>query len=365
MEKVSKTLSRHMERIGELLSRMDVHEKSLPKIERDMLLAALRDMYDAVYMLDVDDDADAGVATDADAAPQMDISTAEEPEVEEKQVAQEPAKEEKPVVENESMSVLMADVDAEPIYAADPDLLAQEEQASQQPTIEEIEGQQNDDLFDEPEPQTTSGKEQPKTLWEKLNNSQKVGTIAEAVVATRTISDMYEDAASKPETTVHNKPETAASKQETIEQKPQQAEPKAEPKAEVTDPKPEAAEPRPEVQSKQPSLFDYFKNAADKPTQRTIADNLGAGKVNDVDRKLNANKVSDLRTVININDKFSFMNELFHNNMKGYNDFIMKLNALSDRAEAQAYVEEIARQYKWDEESLTVKTFYTIFDRKF
>lgn len=346
MEKVSKTLSRHMERIGELLSRMDVHEKSLPKIERDMLLAALRDMYDAVYMLDVDDGAEAGVATDADAAPQMDISAAEEPEVEEKQVAQEPAKEEKPVVENESMSVLMADVDAEPIYAADPDLLAQEEQASQQPTIEEIEGQQNDDLFDEPEPQTASGKEQPKTLWEKLNNSQKVGTIAEAVAATRTISDMYED---------------AASKQETIEQKPQQAEPKAE----VTDPKPEAAEPKPEAQSKQPSLFDYFKNAADKPTQRTIADNLGAGKVNDVDRKLNANKVSDLRTVININDKFSFMNELFHNNMKGYNDFIMKLNALSDRAEAQAYVEEIARQYKWDEESLTVKTFYTIFDRKF
>ena len=59
------------------------------------------------------------------------------------------------------------------------------------------------------------------------------------------------------------------------------------------------------------------------------------------------------------------MNELFRNNMKGYNDFIMKLNALNSRDEALSYVHEIAEQYKWDDESLTVKTFYSIFDRKF
>ena len=76
-------------------------------------------------------------------------------------------------------------------------------------------------------------------------------------------------------------------------------------------------------------------------------------------------KVDDLRTVININDKFSFMSELFKNNMRAYNDFIMYLNSLTSRDEALAYVRETAAQYKWDEESLAVKSFYKVFDMKF
>ena len=96
-----------------------------------------------------------------------------------------------------------------------------------------------------------------------------------------------------------------------------------------------------------------------------MADSLGVGQTHDVEKRINANKVADLRTVININDKFSFMNELFHNNMKGYNDFILRLNALSDRNEALAYVQTIASQYNWDNDSTAVKTFYSIFDRKF
>ena len=96
-----------------------------------------------------------------------------------------------------------------------------------------------------------------------------------------------------------------------------------------------------------------------------MADSLGEKKKGDVEQKINSNKVQDLRTVININDKFSFMNELFRNNMKGYNDFIVRLNAIASREEALAYVQEIAQQYKWDNDSVTVKTFYAIFDRKF
>lgn len=376
MEKVSKTLSLHMERIAQLLSRMDAHEKSLPKIERDMLLAALRDMYEAVYMLDVDADAGTYAGTDAGAALSVgEKAQADSPVAAGNESADAaPEAVQQPVKEDNGLSVLMADVEAEPIYAADPDLLAQEEQASQQPTVEEIEGQRNDELFEEPDQQPLLEKEQPKTLWEKLNDSQKVGTIAEAVTVTRTISDMYEDASGK---TVAKEPKAEA-KEPKVEAKEPKAGTKeqevdaesgkqddAGQKQEKTDPKNKDTEPKTETPSKQPSLFDYFKSSSEKPAQRTIAESLGAGKVNDVDRKLNANKVKDLRTVININDKFSFMNELFHNNMKGYNDFIMRLNALGNRKEALAYVNEIAQQYKWDDESLTVKTFYTIFDRKF
>ncbi len=91
-----------------------------------------------------------------------------------------------------------------------------------------------------------------------------------------------------------------------------------------------------------------------KPATHTLGEKLGDGK-----------KVSDLRTVININDKFSFMSELFHNNMKAYNDFILRLNAIDTRDEALMCVNEVSAQYKWNEGSPAVQSFYKVFDKKF
>ncbi len=118
------------------------------------------------------------------------------------------------------------------------------------------------------------------------------------------------------------------------------------------------------------SLFDYLSTESreEKPTVRTLADTLNTGYGNveeQLERKVNAKKVDDLRTIININDKFSFMSELFHNNMKAYNDFILRLNATVDRQQALNFVQDVATQYNWNSESLVVKSFYKIFDRKF
>ena len=108
----------------------------------------------------------------------------------------------------------------------------------------------------------------------------------------------------------------------------------------------------------QASLLDYLS----QPGQRTLGETLGADRPQPSSLE---RKVDDLRTVININDKFSFMSELFHNNMKAYNDFIMSLNAMSSRDEALAFVRETAAQQKWDEGSATVQEFYKVFDKKF
>ena len=108
----------------------------------------------------------------------------------------------------------------------------------------------------------------------------------------------------------------------------------------------------------QASLLDYLN----QPTPRTLGETLS--EPHTLSSSLEK-KVDDLRTVININDKFSFMSELFKGNMKAYNDFIMHLNALTKRDEAMAHVHEVAAQYKWDEESMAVKTFYKILDKKF
>lgn len=108
----------------------------------------------------------------------------------------------------------------------------------------------------------------------------------------------------------------------------------------------------------QASLLDYLS----QPAGRTLGETLGADRPQPTSLE---RKVDDLRTVININDKFSFMSELFHNNMKAYNDFIMRLNAMKLRDEALAHVREVAAQYKWDEGSPAVQSFYKIFDKKF
>ena len=124
------------------------------------------------------------------------------------------------------------------------------------------------------------------------------------------------------------------------------------------------------AKSQESSLFDYFKNSSeeDQPRVRTLADTLNKNNRNveeQLETRVNAKKVDDLRTIININDKFSFMSELFHNNMKAYNDFILRLNSYTSREEALAYVAEVAAQYMWHENSMVVKSFYKVFDRKF
>ena len=126
----------------------------------------------------------------------------------------------------------------------------------------------------------------------------------------------------------------------------------------------------PKTKQQESSLFDYLKGdkVEERPTVRTLADTLNHPSRNIEDQletTVRSKKVDDLRTIININDKFSFMSELFRNNMKAYNDFILRLNSIAEREEALACVAEVAEQYKWDVNSLVVKNFYKIFDRKF
>ena len=139
-------------------------------------------------------------------------------------------------------------------------------------------------------------------------------------------------------------------------------------------------EPEHPAPGTQASLLDYLQHTPQshrdsapnlgeqlKPTVRTLGETLGeqSAASNQPSILSHEKKVSDLRTVININDKFSFMSELFRNNMKAYNDFILRLNAIDTRDEALMCVNEVSAQYKWDESSLAVQAFYKVFDKKF
>ena len=82
----------------------------------------------------------------------------------------------------------------------------------------------------------------------------------------------------------------------------------------------------------QASLLDYL-HTSQPQTDSTpmLGEQLKAATPTLGEKLSDGQKVSDLRTVININDKFSFMSELFNNNMKAYNDFILRLNAIDTR----------------------------------
>ena len=370
MKKVSKTLTEHLERVTELASRLERGDRKASRIDTDMLLDALRQMYDDVYAL-----------TDGNEDENEDESGKRKAESKEQ-----PAE----------MSVLMVDNEVEAVFANDTEAVAGTDPANSQPTIEEIEGQPNDELFEEaePEPEAESEEpkaeseepveepvaapvaepvaapaekpaekaepqpaEEPKTLWDKLQSTQGSATIADKIGAAKSISDLLEEQKAKTE---EPKAESEEPKAESGKRKAENEEVKPEMPPQGADSKSQAPESN---AAAAPSLFDYFKTPAqDNNTQRTLADTLG-GQMRQ--HAVRTDKVHDLRTVININDKFSFMSELFHNNMKGYNDFILRLNAIDGRDEALAYVGTIAEQYSWDNESLAVKTFYSIFDRKF
>ena len=433
MEKVSKTLVRHLETITQCIDRIKNSEGNIPKIEWDILLSHLREMYEFAYQASTTPEITqttnnqsvstevekaqtgtptvdeslvvAPIASVSDKKPATQDHTDQEPVVqempkeaigsqestiEEALTTTEPQQEEPaPAIEESTgtaqpdttdddsdTSPLLVDTDTPAVYAEEPTEAPSVQPVSDQPSVETIEGQPNDSLFDEPtivgseapkqeEPIHTP--EQPQTLWNKLQDMAHTPTLGESIGATKTISDLFRE---QQESDPEPQPAEAAVQQQqpkAVQQQPEPKQQQLEPTmyhqpAAYLPPQPEATSPS----AHQSSLFDYLKKGdSPQPTTTTLADSLGDNAKDALGQKINNARVSDLRTIININDKFSFMNELFHHNMKGYNDFILRLNAISDHDEALAYVNSIAAQYEWDQNSLAVRTFFSIFDRKF
>ena len=287
-----------MERLGLMAARIRQNEGVISRLEIDIILQELRDLYVDAIQCEVDNGKLKTEEPDAIAAEAKRQAIAAQQAAEEKRLAEEAAAkksaEEKRLAEEaaarkaaeekrlaeEAAARKAAEEELKPIFAPEP--AGQEPAPVVEPMMEKIEGNRNDELFAE-------------------------------------------------------KPEPA---QKPLRKKQQES-----------------------------SLFDYFKNESlDGTPRRTLADTLNQGGRNieeQLESRVNAKKVDDLRTIININDKFSFMSELFHNNMKAYNDFILRLNSYTSREEALAYVAEVSAQNMWNESSLVVKNFYKVFDRKF
>ncbi|KWW30633.1 MAG: Uncharacterized protein AUK63_851 [bacterium P3] len=295
-----------LQRVGRLVRRMGETDTVPGQIEIDLLLQELRSMYSSALELEASAPAEQPVSCPDEADESMSSVTTPDVQPVEDVSAETPLPSAPPAAP-------MADMPSVPVTEEEDD-----PEVAAQPLMEQLEEADNDIFFDE---------------------------------AAHTPKEVSAPAAPEPAAEHSAMPEPTPAAVEV----PSAREPEPEPAANATAPQ------------RQSSLFDYIR-----PTEQhsisggeTLGDRLGRTGNGMRGETAQHKKVSDLRTVININDKFSFMKDLFQNNMKAYNDFIVQLNSIDDRETAQRRVDEVAQIYNWDRSSLTAKTFFSIFDRKF
>ena len=307
MKNSVKELTEGMQRLCATANRIVAHPEAVSRIEQDLLLEDLRRLYDTALRLETV--AESGEVKDGeDMKVVSPASLSNDPDAE--------------ILTSTVMATMAAMSVPEPALEPEPEPEPvpeiPETPAAPEPSVEPV-----------PEPV-----ELPK--MEELESNGNSLLFDEVIIEPEA-----------PETL--ETPET----QEVPEAPDIPVEPASEPVPEpVPEPAPEP-DPAPKHAGTQASLLDFLSHPVEeKPSVRTLGESLGS-------------KVVDLRTVININDKFSFMSDLFHNNMKAYNDFILRLNAIDNRDEALLCVNEVSAQYKWDENSAAVQSFYKVFDKKF
>lgn len=81
--------------------------------------------------------------------------------------------------------------------------------------------------------------------------------------------------------------------------------------------------------------------------------------------KLQNKRIENLKSVIGINDKFYFINELFNGNAQKYEDIIYTLNNFKKLEDAMQYFSTLKYRFGWDEESEAYDKLTKMLERKF
>lgn len=134
-----------------------------------------------------------------------------------------------------------------------------------------------------------------------------------------------------------------------------------------------SAEEKPEIES---SIESDEQAEISEPQieEKTISSQKSKGNVNEkrsnetysVLDKLQKKPISNLKHAIGINDRFSFINELFKGNVEAYSRAIEELNHLESFSAAQILINhDFLEKYKWDEEDSTYLHFLQLVERRY
>ena len=99
-------------------------------------------------------------------------------------------------------------------------------------------------------------------------------------------------------------------------------------------------------------------------TGETLGEKM-MGEDHSLAAKLQQNPVRDLKSVIGINDKFLFVNELFGGSMEKYNKSIENLNDLKTMNGAMIYLNELKIELQWNSSNEAYQKLAELVKRKF
>lgn len=115
-------------------------------------------------------------------------------------------------------------------------------------------------------------------------------------------------------------------------------------------------------------IFTKLKETEILPVSQTqnslksLVDRLKTNKtVNDVHQA----PITDFRSMIGINEKFLFINELFKGNIKEYSDMLQNLDAAENGEEMNIVMQPLAEKYNWNEQTLAYVTLSDLLKKKF
>ncbi len=75
--------------------------------------------------------------------------------------------------------------------------------------------------------------------------------------------------------------------------------------------------------------------------------------------------ITDMKAAIGINDKFQYINELFHGNAQEYIIAIQHFNDSEDLESAMEYFYTLQKLYNWEDESATTKRLLSLIERRY
>ena len=111
-------------------------------------------------------------------------------------------------------------------------------------------------------------------------------------------------------------------------------------------------------------FFEQDDTGFELSTGETLGEKM-MGEDNSLAAKLQQNPVRDLKSVIGINDKFLFVNELFGGSMEKYNKSIENLNDLKTLNGAMIYLNELKIELQWNSSNEAYLKLKDLITRKF
>jgi len=172
-------------------------------------------------------------------------------------------------------------------------------------------------------------------------------------------------------------PEKELEKEPGKEPLPEKPEPLPEIKETIVEKDPVKEEPEPQKTEKPEPKKEETEETTHKPTEKgsTVGEKLGGEKksLGEVIQKdegsLNENMgkkpIRKLKSAIGINDKFFFVNELFHGVLKDYNDAITSLDSAVGREAAVEILGNLQKKHEWDTKGEGYRKLEDFVNRKF